>query len=109
MSSTFRDSRYDPEADEAAEDGQEVVHPKSPEQRARLSQAVTGILLFKSLDDAQLGRVVDAMFERRVTPNEMVIRQGDDGDNFYVIDRGDRLVYRCSLYRQVSSTLYDRP
>lgn len=80
--------RYDPEADEAAEDGQEVVHAKSPEQRARLSQAVTGILLFKSLDDAQLGRVVDAMFERRVTPNEVVIRQGDDGDNFYVIDRG---------------------
>ncbi|KAK3761205.1 hypothetical protein RRG08_022605 [Elysia crispata] len=80
--------RYDPEADEAAEDGQEVVHAKSPEQRARLAQAVTGILLFKSLDDAQLGRVVDAMFERRVTPNEMAIRQGDDGDNFYVIDRG---------------------
>ncbi|RUS73768.1 hypothetical protein EGW08_018479 [Elysia chlorotica] len=80
--------RYDPEADDAAEDGQEVVHPKSPEQRARLSQAVASILLFKSLDDAQLGRVVDAMFERRVSPNEMVIRRGDDGDNFYVIDRG---------------------
>ncbi|GFO14671.1 CAMP-dependent protein kinase type ii regulatory subunit [Plakobranchus ocellatus] len=80
--------RYDPEADDAAEDGQEVVHHKTPEQRSRLAQAVAGILLFKSLDDSQLGRVVDAMFERRVTPNEMVIRQGDDGDNFYVIDRG---------------------
>ena len=28
------------------------------------------------------------MFERKTTPDEHVIDQGDDGDNFYVIDRG---------------------
>jgi len=32
--------------------------------------------------------VIDAMFERKVQPNEQVIRQGDDGDNFYVIETG---------------------
>ncbi len=31
--------------------------------------------------------VIDAMFEKIVEPNEHVIDQGDDGDNFYVIDR----------------------
>jgi len=31
--------------------------------------------------------VLDAMFELKVQPQEHVIDQGDDGDNFYVIER----------------------
>jgi cAMP-dependent protein kinase regulator len=37
--------------------------------------------------------VLDAMFERRVEPNEYVIKQGDDGDNFYVIESGTYLTF----------------
>lgn len=33
-----------------------------------------------------MNQVLDAMFERKVTADEIVIRQGDDGDNFYVIE-----------------------
>nr|CAI5831566.1 unnamed protein product [Callosobruchus analis] len=32
--------------------------------------------------------VLDAMFERKVQEGEIVIKQGDDGDNFYVIQNG---------------------
>ncbi|XP_035675649.1 cAMP-dependent protein kinase type II regulatory subunit-like isoform X1 [Branchiostoma floridae] len=78
--------RYDPDADD--EDDKKVVHPKSDGQRTRLAQAVGNILLFKSLDPEQMQEVLDAMFERKVTPDEHVIDQGDDGDNFYVIDSG---------------------
>ncbi len=35
----------------------------------------------------QLSEVLDAMFERRVNAGDYIIRQGDDGDNFYVVDR----------------------
>ena len=35
----------------------------------------------------QMQEVLDAMFERTVDSGDYVIRQGDDGDNFYVIDR----------------------
>ncbi|MGH0175558.1 UNVERIFIED_CONTAM: hypothetical protein FKN15_070916 [Acipenser sinensis] len=35
-----------------------------------------------------MSQVLDAMFEHRVQPQEHVIDQGDDGDNFYVIERG---------------------
>ena len=45
------------------------------------------ILLFRSLESEQLNEVLDAMFERKVTPNEYIIKQGDDGDNFYVVER----------------------
>ncbi|MGH0124774.1 UNVERIFIED_CONTAM: hypothetical protein FKN15_051903, partial [Acipenser sinensis] len=36
----------------------------------------------------QMSQVLDAMFERLVSPGEHVIDQDDDGDNFYVIERG---------------------
>ena len=85
--------RYDPERDQAADpaEGDEAssaVVPKTPEQRRRLADAVRDILLFRSLDSDVMSDVIDAMFERRAAPGEYVIRQGDDGDNFYVIDSG---------------------
>ncbi|XP_025943838.1 cAMP-dependent protein kinase type II-alpha regulatory subunit [Apteryx rowi] len=75
--------------DEEEEDTEpRVVHPKTDEQRCRLQEACKDILLFKNLDQEQLSQVLDAMFERKVKPQEHVIDQGDDGDNFYVIERG---------------------
>ncbi|MBN3301682.1 KAP2 kinase, partial [Amia calva] len=65
-----------------------VVHPKTDEQRCRLQEACRDILLFKTLDQEQMSQVLDAMFEHRVQAKDHVINQGDDGDNFYVIERG---------------------
>ena len=31
--------------------------------------------------------VLDAMEERNVSEGEIVIQQGDDGDNFYIIEK----------------------
>lgn len=70
------------------DDEQMVIHPKSDAQRKRLNEAVKNILLFKNLDAEELNQVLDAMFERKTTPGEHIIDQGDDGDNFYIIDRG---------------------
>lgn len=82
---------YNPEEDD--DEGQKAVYPKSDEQRARLSEAVQGILLFRALDPAQVQEVLDAMFERKVSPGENVIQQGDDGDNFYVVESGQYSIY----------------
>jgi cAMP-dependent protein kinase regulator len=79
---------YDPEED--MEEGEEpkIMHPKSDEQRQRLNEAVKNILLFRALDPEQMQDILDGMFERKVEPGEQIIHQGDDGDNFYVIDSG---------------------
>jgi len=79
---------YDPENDPDEDEGAVAIFPKSDEQRSRLIESVKNILLFRSLDKEQMNQVLDAMFERKVTPDETVIRQGDDGDNFYVIESG---------------------
>jgi len=79
--------RYDPEQDED-DDYTKVVNPKSDEQRRRLNDSIKNILLFRSLDKEQMQEVLDAMFEKEVKIGDEIIKQGDDGDNFYVIDTG---------------------
>ncbi|KAK6482610.1 cAMP-dependent protein kinase type II-beta regulatory subunit-like [Huso huso] len=66
----------------------QIIYPKADEQRIRLQETCKDILLFKNLDSEQMSQVLDAMFERLVSPGEHVIDQDDDGDNFYVIERG---------------------
>jgi cAMP-dependent protein kinase regulator len=73
-------------------DVEKIVHPKSDDQRQRLITAVQKIFIFKALDQEQLNEILDAMFEKKVAANEVIIEQGDDGDNFYVIDNGQ---YQC--------------
>uniref|UniRef100_A0A8C6LHG4 cAMP-dependent protein kinase type II-alpha regulatory subunit n=1 Tax=Nothobranchius furzeri TaxID=105023 RepID=A0A8C6LHG4_NOTFU len=79
---------YDPDDDADDNSEPQVVHPKTDEQRQRLQEACKDILLFKTLEKEQFSEVLDAMFEVLVKPQEHIIDQGDDGDNFYVIDRG---------------------
>lgn len=78
---------YDPEAEDDSEE-QSVIYPKTDLQRRTLKEAVKEILLFRSLEFEQLNEVLDAMFEYKVNTGDYIIRQGDDGDNFYVVESG---------------------
>uniref|UniRef100_A0A671YPN0 cAMP-dependent protein kinase type II regulatory subunit n=1 Tax=Sparus aurata TaxID=8175 RepID=A0A671YPN0_SPAAU len=79
---------YDPDDDEDDDVEPRVVYPKTDEQRRRLQDACRDILLFKTLEQEQFSEVLDGMFEVLVKPQEHIIDQGDDGDNFYVIEKG---------------------
>ncbi|KAJ8387686.1 hypothetical protein AAFF_G00151170 [Aldrovandia affinis] len=78
---------FNPDDDEEDKEPR-ITHPKTDEQRQRLQEACKDILLFKNLDPEQMSQVLDAMFEKLVETDEHIIDQDDDGDNFYVIERG---------------------
>ncbi|XP_069621169.1 cAMP-dependent protein kinase type II-beta regulatory subunit [Ranitomeya imitator] len=83
---------YNPD-EEDDETEKRIINPKTDDQRHRLQEACIDILLFKSLDQEQMSQVLDAMFEKLVKCGDHIIDQGDDGDNFYVIDRGTYDIY----------------
>uniref|UniRef100_A0A674GSW4 Protein kinase cAMP-dependent type II regulatory subunit beta n=1 Tax=Taeniopygia guttata TaxID=59729 RepID=A0A674GSW4_TAEGU len=83
---------YNPDEEEDDAESR-IIHPKTDDQRNRLQEACKDILLFKNLDPEQMSQVLDAMFEKMVEGGEHVIDQGDDGDNFYVIDKGTYDIY----------------
>lgn len=73
---------------EEVQNMESVFHPKSAEERAHLQAVVQGVFLFKQLSDTELSVVIDAIFRCEVTSGTEVISQGDDGDNFYVVQSG---------------------
>ncbi|KZS97534.1 camp-dependent protein kinase regulatory subunit [Sistotremastrum niveocremeum HHB9708] len=62
--------------------------PKTSDQLRRIKQAISGNFIFRDIGDEQLKSVLGAMEETRVGANEVVIRQGDTGDYFYVVEEG---------------------
>lgn len=68
-------------------------HPKSQEQLQRIKAAIRDNFIFRDIEDKQLQAVLGAMEEVHVVPNEVVIRQGDQGDYFYVVEDGFLLCY----------------
>ncbi|CAM9501360.1 unnamed protein product [Ectocarpus sp. 13 AM-2016] len=69
------------------------IVPKSDEESTRIHEILRENLLFKHLDSQQTDQVKDAMFLVQHEPDDVVIREGDAGDNFYVIDEGTFDVY----------------
>lgn len=63
---------------------------------AALSKAISKNVLFSHLDENERSDIFDAMFPVNCLQGEDIIRQGDEGDNFYVIDQGE--VEVCILY-----------
>lgn len=69
-------------------------HPKSEDQIARLKKSISGNFLFSHLDDEQSSQVLGALVEKPIPAKGIkVITQGDQGDFFYVVEKGSFDVY----------------
>lgn len=85
------------------------VFAKSNEERKRLLQAFEDVFAFKSCTNVQLKILLNAMFEKRVRAGEVIINEGDEGENFYVIDKGIFDVFHVDQGRRTKvGTFYDK-
>merc|ERR1719235_2985051 len=68
-----------------------MSHAKSAEQKAQIKDFIkrSQNFLFREMQDQRADMVADAMFEKKVRAGETVIKQGDIGDNFYIVGSGD--------------------
>ncbi|ETW07835.1 AGC protein kinase [Aphanomyces invadans] len=62
--------------------------PKSPEDLARLERMVQHNFLFAHLTADKLNDVLSVMKRQVVADGDVVIRQHDDGDRFFLVDSG---------------------
>uniref|UniRef100_A0A7S4QXH1 Cyclic nucleotide-binding domain-containing protein n=1 Tax=Alexandrium monilatum TaxID=311494 RepID=A0A7S4QXH1_9DINO len=77
---------------ERLKDWKAPFHEKPAEARARIKRKIDESeklqVLFGHLRDQSVNGVIDAMFPREVRSGENVITQGEEGDNFYIVDEG---------------------
>ena len=64
------------------------VVPKSEDQNHRIRSILVTIFMFSSLEGKELETVIGAMEERHYQAGDQVIRQGDDGDELYIVGEG---------------------
>jgi CRP-like cAMP-binding protein len=64
------------------------VIPKTPEQMAQISSALKKNFVFDSIDEKAEKTIIDAMDLQDVAAGQTLIKQGGDGDYFYVIASG---------------------
>jgi len=68
---------------------QKKVIPKDYKTMCALEKAFQNNTLLRACDEEQRSAIFDAMFERIVDEGDIIMNQGDIGDNFYVIDVGE--------------------
>ena len=61
---------------------------KSPAEKQSILNTLASCVLFKHLEGTQLDTLADAMEMKTFQEGELIIQQGDDGDFFYVVDKG---------------------
>jgi len=93
----------DPESNKyAKEDAEEYditanAVPKTKEEMKRLKLAVKSNFLFIHLDDIQSSNIFSVMKKVVVNQGDTIIKQGDDGDKFYVVDEGKKALFGGKL------------
>lgn len=76
------------------EDWTPPCHPKTEEQKERLTRAIKPNFLFRELDEEQMNIILEALVEKPIpAENIKIITQGDEGDYFYIIESGEFDVY----------------
>eukprot|EP00164_Ancoracysta_twista_P001141 GFYU01001496.1.p1 GENE.GFYU01001496.1~~GFYU01001496.1.p1 ORF type:complete len:331 (-),score=84.84 GFYU01001496.1:363-1355(-) len=66
-----------------------TIIAKTDDALQRIQKCIKDIFLFQGMSLELKSEVLDAMFEARYSAGETIITQGEDGDNFYIIDTGE--------------------
>jgi len=72
----------------AGKPAKSTLPPKTDEQKQMIASATEGNALFEGLNEAQMKEIVEHMEEKTYAGGDVVITQGEQGDNFYVVSSG---------------------
>jgi len=70
-----------------------TVIEKTEEDRAIVLEKLSKCFLFSALDKDAFNSLVDAVAEKKFSAGDYVMKQGDDGDYFYIIEEGGAQIF----------------
>jgi len=76
------------------------VIAKNSEQKARILEKLNKAFMFANLENKEKNIIIDAMDIVKVSEGQWVIKQGDDGDNLYVVDHGELDCFKSSSHSE---------
>jgi small-conductance mechanosensitive channel/CRP-like cAMP-binding protein len=87
--------------------GPEQIEAQREKIIRRLADSVGNVYLFASLDDDERLMIAEKLVELRYAHDELIIREGDQDETFFIIEKGSVEVYLLSPHgsRKVLTTL----
>lgn len=64
------------------------VHKKTPEETETIKSIIKKVSFLSFLKQEQVTALVNAMFEKKYKAGDVIIKQGDMADNFYILQEG---------------------
>jgi len=64
------------------------IFPKTPKQMDKIAEIMKTIFIFNCLEEEQIEKVMQSMFLMEVLQGDVVIKENDPGNNFYIVDYG---------------------
>jgi cAMP-dependent protein kinase regulator len=62
---------------------------KTDSQKKKIKERCLTSFLFNNFDDVEISTIVDALEEKHYKKDDYIIKQGDSGDNVYIIEKGE--------------------
>lgn len=84
-----------------------VVVPKDEATRQKIKLRLKDSFTTKNLDDKDIDVVVDAIKEVHFKDGDYIIKQGDDGNEFYILESGECECYKLFPGDEVAKKLRD--
>lgn len=72
-----------------SEDYKPKIIKKTDAQMNRIKERLSHCFMFSALDDKELQIVINAFEEKKFKKGSSIIKQGEEGDNLYVVDSGN--------------------
>jgi cAMP-dependent protein kinase regulator len=69
-----------------------VLQSKARESKAGKYNLLKNINFFQQMEESDVQRCVNVMTPRKYEPGEFIVRKGEDGDAFYVVESGELTV-----------------
>ncbi|KAG2193812.1 hypothetical protein INT47_002562 [Mucor saturninus] len=71
-----------------------ILMENTARKRRMYEQFLEEVPIFKSLEVHERHKIADALEPLKFSDNEVIIRQGDVGDNFYLVESGEAVCYK---------------
>ena len=70
------------------------IVPKSDEVKSKIRDLLSSIFMFRHLEEKEMEIILDAVEVKQFNANDMVIKQGDDGYELYIVGSGKLKCYK---------------
>jgi len=89
--------------------GPEQIEAQREKVQKRLAESVGNVYLFTALDDEERLMIAERLVELRYAHDELIIREGEKDESFFIIEKGTVEVYLDSTHgsRKVLTTLQE--